>query len=275
MRIDALTLFPEVMLPYVTASILGRAQQAGIAEVHLHQLRDYSTDPHKKVDDRPFGGGPGMVLMCQPVCDAVAAIEPMDPRPALRVLLTPQGRKFDQAAAQRYAESGRLLIISGHYEGFDERIVELLAPEEVSLGDFVMTGGELAALAIIDSVVRLLPGALGHEDAARHESFQSGQLDYPQYTRPREYRGRSAPDVLLSGNHAQIAAWRAAQAQQRTAQRRPDLLACGNETSATHQTCKPSICETDKNDYQSGRSASLGGGTRWRLARRTESEALR
>jgi len=166
MRIDVLTLFPELMQPYLSASILGRAQQAGIVEIHTHQLRDYSTDPHKKVDDRPFGGGPGMVLMCQPVIDAVYAIEKLDPRPALRLLLTPQGRVFNQAGAARYAAAERLLLICGHYEGFDERIIELLQPEEVSLGDFVLTGGEVAALAVVAAVGRLLPGAVGHEEAA-------------------------------------------------------------------------------------------------------------
>jgi len=231
MRIDVLTLFPELMQPYLSASILGRAQQAGIVEIHTHQLRDYSTDPHKKVDDRPFGGGPGMVLMCQPVIDAVYAIEKLDPRPALRLLLTPQGRVFNQAGAARYAAAERLLLICGHYEGFDERIIELLQPEEVSLGDFVLTGGEVAALAVVDAVVRLLPGALGHEEAAGLESFQTTLQDYPQYTRPRVFGGLSVPEILLSGNHAQVDAWRRAQAEERTRQRRPDLLEgkCGTD----------------------------------------------
>ena len=227
MRIDVLTLFPEVMQPYLAASILGRAQTAGLVEFHLHQLRQYShDDKHNTVDDRPFGGGAGMVLMCQPVCDAVAAIEPLDPRPALRVLLTPQGRVFNQAVAQELAGHKRLLLICGHYEGYDERIVELLQPVEFSLGDFVMTGGELAALAVIDAVSRLVPGVLGNADGPLDESFQEGRLEYPQYTRPREYRGLTVPDVLLSGNHAAIAAWRRAQAEQRTVTRRPDLLGC-------------------------------------------------
>jgi len=223
MRIDVLTLFPEVMQPYFAASILGRAQAAGLVEIHTHQLRDYSQDPHHKVDDRPFGGGPGMVLMCQPVVDAVAAVEARDPRPALRILLTPQGRVFDQACARRFAACPRLLLICGHYEGFDERIIELLRPEEISLGDFVLTGGELAAMAVIDATVRLLPGVLGHEDGPTDESFADGRLEYPQYTRPREFRGLTVPDVLLSGNHAQIAAWRRAQSEERTQRRRPDL----------------------------------------------------
>jgi tRNA (guanine37-N1)-methyltransferase len=224
MRIDVLTLFPEVMQPYVTASILGRAQDAGLVEIHTHQLRDYSRDPHRKVDDRPFGGGPGMVLSCQPVCNAVEAIEAMNHRQALRVLFTPQGRPFTQATASRFASCERLVLLCGHYEGYDERIVELLRPEEVSLGDFVMTGGEVPALAVIDSVVRLLPGALGNEAATESESFQDGRLEYPQYTRPQEFRGLNVPDVLLSGNHAEIDAWRRAQSEERTQQRRPDLL---------------------------------------------------
>jgi tRNA (guanine37-N1)-methyltransferase len=224
MRIDVLTLFPDVMQPYLTASILGRAQDAGAVEIHTHQLREYTRDPHRKVDDRPYGGGPGMVLSCQPVCDAVEAIEAMDHRQALRVLFTPQGLRFSQATASRFASCERLFLICGHYEGYDERIIELLQPEEVSLGDFVMTGGEIAALAVIDSVVRLLPGALGNEEAADSESFQRGRLEYPQYTRPREFRGLSVPDVLLTGNHADIEAWRRSQSELRTQQRRPDLL---------------------------------------------------
>lgn len=224
MRIDVLTLFPEVIQPYLTASILGRAQAAGAVEIHLHQLRCYSLDPHAKVDDRPYGGGPGMILACQPVCDAVAAVEALDPRPAMRVLLTPQGRRYDQVAAGRFATCERLLLICGHYEGYDERIIDLLAPVEISLGDFVMTGGEIAALAVIDSVVRLLPGALGNEDAHEEESFQTGRLEYPQYTRPRDFRGLSVPEVLLSGHHAEIEAWRREQSELRTRERRPDLI---------------------------------------------------
>lgn len=226
MRFDVLTLFPDVLRPYWNASILGRAQAAGAAEIHTHNLRDYSTDPHKKVDDRPFGGGPGMVLMCQPVVDAVTAIEKLDSRPALRVLFTPRGRRFDQATAARLATHPRLLLICGHYEGYDERIVDLLHPEEISLGDFVMTGGEIAALALVDSVIRLLPGALGNEHSAASESFQADDLlEHPHYTRPREFRGHAAPEVLLSGNHAEIDAWRSAEARKRTGERRTDPTA--------------------------------------------------
>ena len=229
MRFDLITLFPEVMQPYLAASIPGRARAAGLAEFHFHQLRNYSTDPHSKVDDRPFGGGPGMVMSCQPIVDAVEAIEKLDPRPALRVLLTPQGRRFDQAVARRFSAAPRLLLISAHYEGYDERVVDLLQPEEISLGDFVMTGGELAALAVVDATVRLLPGVLGHDDGAADESFECGGLEYPQYTRPREYRGLVVPDVLLSGNHAEIEKWRRSQAAQRTTARRPDLLGGGSQ----------------------------------------------
>lgn len=224
MRIDVITLFPEVLQPYLSASILGRAQAAGLAEIHTHQLRDFTTDPHHKVDDRPFGGGPGMVLMCQPVINAVQAVEAQDTRTALRIFPSPQGRSFTQRDAERLAIQERLLLVCGHYEGFDERILEILRPEELSIGDFVMSGGEPAALAMIDAIVRLIPGALGNEEATADESFQNNCLEYPQYTRPRDFGGLRVPDVLLSGNHAEIEAWRRAQAQERTRRRRPDLL---------------------------------------------------
>lgn len=228
MRVDVITLFPEVMRPYLQASVLGRAQAAGVVEFQLHQLRDFSTDPHKKVDDRPFGGGPGMVLACQPVFDAVAAVEALDPRVALRILLTPQGRPFRQSVAREISSHERLLLICGHYEGFDERIVAGLHPLELSVGDFVLTGGELAALAVIDAAVRLLPGALGCDESSAAESFSEDRLDCPHYTRPREYAGMRVPDVLLNGNHAEIEAWRRQEADRRTADRRPDLLTGGD-----------------------------------------------
>lgn len=235
MRIDVLTLFPEALAPYLGASILGRAQASGRFELHLHQLRDYSDNPiHKTVDDRPFGGGAGMVLKAEPIVTAVEAIERQlmlgstdtnQNTPAtLRILPTPQGRRFTQADAQRFVRRDHLLFICGHYEGYDERIVDVLEPEQVSLGDFVMTGGELAALAMIDSVVRLLPGATGNAESTEDESFSENLLEYPQYTRPREYRGHSVPDILLSGNHAEIEAWRREESRRRTAERRPDLL---------------------------------------------------
>lgn len=223
LRIDILTLFPEMFAPILGTSIPKRAAEKGLVEYRLTNIRDFSTDAHKSVDDKPFGGGHGMVLMCQTVFDAVEFAEKQDNRPATRILLSPQGRLFDQKMAEELASKQRLLLIAGHYEGFDERIVEGLAPLELSIGDYVLSGGELAAMVVVDSVVRLLPGALGAEHGAVDETFAEGLLEYPQYTRPREFRGFSVPDVLLSGNHAHIAKWRDEQRKIRTQQRRPDL----------------------------------------------------
>ena len=224
LRIDILTLFPEMFAPVLGTSIPKRAAEKGLVGYHLTHLRSFATDAHQSVDDKPFGGGPGMVMMCPVVFDAVEHVERQDPRPATRVLLTPQGRLFDQAVAEEYARRERLLLIAGHYEGFDERIAQGLAPiDELSVGDFVLSGGELAAMVVIDAVVRLLPGALGAEAGAADETFADGLLEHPQYTRPREYRGMSVPEILLSGNHQAIAAWRLEQRRQRTRQRRPDL----------------------------------------------------
>lgn len=229
MRIDVLTLFPEMFPPVLGASITGRAQAAGLVEFNLVNIRDYTENKHSKVDDRPFGGGPGMVMMCQPVWDAVLAAEALDPRLATRILLTPQGRPLTQAIVAELAQRERLLLIAGHYEGIDERVIEELKPLELSIGDYVLGGGELPAMVIIDAIVRLLPGALGHEQSAEQDSFSpmdGGQrlLDCPQYTRPREWRGREVPDILLSGDHGEVDRWRMEQRRMRTAQRRPDLL---------------------------------------------------
>ena len=223
LRIDIITLFPEMFAPILGTSIPKRAAEKGLVQYHLTNLRDFATDNHKSVDDKPFGGGPGMVMMCQPMFDAVASAERQDPRPATRILLSPQGRLFDQSLAEELATRERLLLIAGHYEGFDERIVDRLRPIEVSTGDYVLSGGELPAMVVVDAVVRLLPGALGAEHGAADESFADGLLEYPQYTRPREYDGMTVPDVLLSGNHKLIAEWRAEQRKQRTQARRPDL----------------------------------------------------
>jgi len=224
MRVDILTLFPDVFEPYFGTSIIGRARAAGIVEIHYTNIRDFATDRHRTVDDRPFGGGPGMVLMCGPVFAAVEAVEAADPRPTTRILLTPQGERLDQQIVAELAQQPRLLLICGHYEGFDERIRIGLKPREISIGDYVLSGGEPAAMVIVDAVVRLLPGALGHEDSSREESFSQGLLEYPQYTRPQEFRGMRVPEVLLSGDHAKVAEWRRQQALARTAVRRPDLL---------------------------------------------------
>jgi tRNA (guanine37-N1)-methyltransferase len=224
LRIDILTLFPEMFAPVLGTSIPKRAAEKGLVSYHLTNIRDFATDAHLSVDDKPFGGGPGMVMMCQTVFDAVESVQKQDDRPATRVLLTPQGRLFDQKTAQDLAAKDRVLLIAGHYEGFDERIREGLQPMlELSIGDYVLSGGELAAMVVVDAIVRLLPGALGAENGAADDSFADGLLEYPQYTRPREYRGMNVPDILLSGNHAAIARWRQEQRKIRTQQRRPDL----------------------------------------------------
>lgn len=223
MRIDILTLFPEMFGSFLGTSIPKRAAEKGLVEYRLTNFRDFATDAHQSVDDKPFGGGPGMVMMCQTVYDAVEAAEQQDPRPATRILLTPQGQRFDQRMAEDFAARERLLLIAGRYEGFDERISEGLKPIEVSIGDYVLSGGELAAMCVIDAVVRLLPGALGAEDGAADETFTDGLIEHPQYTRPRDFRGMQVPDILLSGNHAAIRAWRLEQRKIRTRERRPDL----------------------------------------------------
>jgi tRNA (guanine37-N1)-methyltransferase len=224
MRIDLLTLFPEVFERFCESSIVGRAQSGGAVRIYLTNIRDFAGGVHRSVDDKPFGGGPGMVMMCGPVFDAVERVDARCEVPAKRLLLTPQGRPLKQDMVGRLAREPRLLLLCGHYEGFDERIRTGLQAEQVSIGDYVLSGGETAAMVLIDAVVRLLPGVLGDESSADHDSFSSGLLEYPQYTRPREFRGMNVPDVLLSGNHARIAAWRHAQALERTRQRRPDLL---------------------------------------------------
>jgi tRNA (guanine37-N1)-methyltransferase len=230
MRIDILTLFPDMFEGPLEASILGRARDNELLEVHVHNIRDWTNDKHNKVDDRPFGGGPGMVLMCQPLHDAVLAIEAKDTRRAHRMLLSPQGRRLSQDIIESLAQQERLLLIAGHYEGIDERVIDALEPEEVSIGDYVLSGGELPALVLVDAIARLLPGALGHEGSAAEDSFSikdddgTPLLDTPHYTRPRDWEGRKVPDVLLNGDHGAIANWRREQQRQRTRQRRPDLL---------------------------------------------------
>ena len=223
LRIDILTLFPEMFAPILGTSIPKRAADKRLVEYHLTNIRDFATDAHKSVDDKPFGGGPGMVMMAPVVFDAVEHVEKLAARPATRILLSPQGKRFDQSVAHDLAGRDRLLLIAGHYEGFDERIITGLSPIELSIGDFVLSGGEIAAMVVIDAVVRLLPGALGAEAGAADESFTDGLIEYPQYTRPREFRGMNVPEVLLSGNHAEIARWREEQRKLRTQHRRPDL----------------------------------------------------
>jgi tRNA (guanine37-N1)-methyltransferase len=221
MKIDVLTLFPAMFTGPLDESIIKRAREAGTLDLAIHNLRDYAHDRHKTVDDRPFGGGPGMLLKPEPIFEAVESLA----RESTRViLLSPAGRPFNQAIARELAGLEHLLLVSGHYEGFDERVREQLADDELSIGDYVLTNGGLPVMVIVDAVTRLLPGVLGDEDSARDDSFSQGLLEYPQYTRPAEFRGMKVPEVLLSGNHAEIARWRSEQARLRTQQRRPDLL---------------------------------------------------
>jgi tRNA (guanine37-N1)-methyltransferase len=226
MRFDVFTLFPDLFAGYLGQSLLKLAIAAGRVEVRLHDIRDWSTDKHKKVDDRPFGGGPGMVLKVDPVVPCVEAVARQHPDPGHLVMLTPQGRRLDQAGVERLARHERLLLLCGRYEGFDERIRLLLQPEELSIGDFVLNGGEVAAMVVIDAVIRLVPGVLGDEQSSGDDSFSGAErwLEGPQYTRPREYRGLEVPEVLLNGNHEEIARWRREQARRRTLERRADLI---------------------------------------------------
>ncbi|MBS3734970.1 MAG: tRNA (guanosine(37)-N1)-methyltransferase TrmD [Phycisphaerae bacterium] len=225
MRIDILTLFCEMFDGFLSASIVGRAVRNGLIEVHRTDIRQFATDTYGTVDDKPYGGGPGMVLMCRPVLDAVEAVRKQTEPQGKVILLTPQGRPLSQALVGELAGEQRLILLAGHYEGFDERIRTHLADMEVSIGDFVLSGGEVPAMVVIDAVTRLLPGALGKDESPVEESFADGLLEYPQYTRPQTFRGLSVPDVLLSGDHRRIADWRTEQARLRTAQRRPDMMA--------------------------------------------------
>jgi tRNA (guanine37-N1)-methyltransferase len=224
MRIDVLTLFPEVLDPYLKSSVVRRGIDAGLVTVKCVDFRRFALDKHRSVDDRPFGGGPGMVLMCQPVFDALESVEAEQKGQPVRVLLTPQGERLNQRIVEDFAREPWLVLICGHYEGFDERIRTGLGAREISIGDYVLTGGEPAAMVLIDAVARLIPGVLGDEASTDEDSFSGGLLEYPQYTRPREFRGMKVPEVLLSGDHGMIAAWRREQRLARTLARRPELL---------------------------------------------------
>ncbi len=226
MRFDVLTLFPEMFSGYLTQSLLKLAIERSLVEIRLHNIRDYSRDKHKCVDDRPFGGGPGMVLKPEPVVEAVEAVQQKADRPGHLILLSPQGKKLDQPLVEQLAQHSRLLLLCGRYEGFDQRVSDILQPEEISVGDFILNGGEVAAMVVIDTLIRLVPGVLGDEHSNRLDSFSTGNrlLEHAQYTRPREYRGLKVPEVLVSGNHEEIARWREANSLQRTQERRADLL---------------------------------------------------
>jgi tRNA (guanine37-N1)-methyltransferase len=221
MIIDILTLFPKMFENILGESMMKIAQKKGLVEMNVRNLRDWTSDAHKTADDKPFGGGPGMVMKVEPVYRALEDLKAS--KKSRVILLTPQGKKFGQKAAERLAKERRLVLICGHYEGVDERIREL-ADEEISIGDYILTCGELPALIVIDAIVRLIPGVLGHKDSTGLESFENGLLEYPQYTRPAEFKGMKVPGVLLSGNHKNIERWRSAEALNRTLKRRPDLL---------------------------------------------------
>jgi tRNA (guanine37-N1)-methyltransferase len=229
MRIDIVTLFPEICRGPLNESIMKRAQENRIVELHIHNLRDWTTDKHHVVDDSPFGGGQGMVMKPEPI---YAAVEDLKSQIANRkpqiLLMSPAGRRLDQQMAQQLSQESHLIIISGHYEGVDHRVIEHLIDLEISIGDYVLTNGGIAAVVLVDSIVRLLPGTLGHEQSAADDSFSNGLLEAPQYTRPADFRGWKVPEVLLSGNHAEIAKWRKEQAIKRTRENRPDLLGRGD-----------------------------------------------
>lgn len=222
MRFDVLTLFPGLFDGYLQQSLLKKALDAGLVSIHLWNFRDWAVDRHKSVDDTPYGGGPGMLIRCEPVYACVEHVQAQGEAPGQLILLTPQGRRLDQRLVEELAAEPRLLLLCGRYEGFDDRISQGLKPREVSVGDFICNGGEVPAMLLIDAVIRLVPGVLGDETSAKYDSFShEGLLEYPQYTRPREFRGMKVPDVLLSGDHEAIARWRREQSELRTRQRRP------------------------------------------------------
>jgi len=235
MKIDLLTLFPAMAHGVLAESILGRAQRAGLVEIRVHQLRDYAKDKHHTVDDRPFGGGPGMVMKAEPLVDAIEHLRGEGENRAHVIFLTPEGARLHQPTVQRFVEThSRLLLISGHYEGIDERVRQGWIDEEISVGDYILSNGTLPALTLIDALVRVIPGVLGNEDSAGADSFgKEGLLEGPQYTRPEEFRGMKVPQVLLSGHHAEIRKWQKSQALARTRERREDLLGEKNQAEFT------------------------------------------
>jgi tRNA (guanine37-N1)-methyltransferase len=226
MRFDVVTLFPDMFPGYLGQSLLNKAIERGFVQVHIHDVRQWTRNKHQKVDDRPYGGGPGMVLCVQPVVECVESIQQQGDQPGHVILLTPQGRPLNQRRVEHLAERRRLVLLCGRYEGFDQRVIDLLQPEEISIGDYVLNGGEVAAMVVIDAVIRLVPDVLGQAESHRDDSFSPGNrlLEFAQYTRPREYRGLAVPQVLLAGNHEEIARWRREQSYEKTRQRRADLL---------------------------------------------------
>jgi tRNA (guanine37-N1)-methyltransferase len=225
MRFDILTLFPEMFESYLGQGHVKLAIERGLVDIQRHNFRDFAPGTRRQVDDRPFGGGPGMLMMCQPVFDCVETVQAQGKSPGRLLMMTPQGRKLDQKLVEELAQEPRLLLLCGRYEGFDDRIRQGLQPTEISVGDFVCNGGEVPAMLIIDTVIRLIPGVLGDETSCRYDSFsKSGLLEHPQFTRPREFRGMTVPDVLIGGDHRKIEEWQQEQSLQRTTERRQDLL---------------------------------------------------
>jgi len=224
LKIDILTLFPEICRAPLSESIMKRAQENKIVDLRIHNLRDWTKDKHRIVDDAPFGGGQGMVMKPEPIFAAVEELRAQVDEKSKIILMSPAGRRFDQPMAERFSREPHLIVICGHYEGVDYRVIEHLVDLEISIGDYVLTNGAIAAVVLVDAIVRLLPGALGHEQSAADDSFSAGLLEAPQYTRPAEFRDWQVPDVLVSGNHAEIAAWRKKEALRRTRENRPDLL---------------------------------------------------
>lgn len=244
MRIDIITIFPRMFSAVLDESIIKRAQQKGRLKVFVHDLRDYAPDKHRKVDDRPFGGGSGMLMQVEPIFRAVEAIKKKIKAKALVILLCPQGDRFTQRAAKKLSKRKNLILICGHYEGVDERVRQYLADAQISIGDYVLTGGELPAMVLVDSVVRLIPGVLGDKNSLNFESFEGNLLEYPQYSRPAKFRNWPVPKVLVSGAHDKISAWRKLEAFKRTKQRRPDLLKeRANSRKLAKTRINANICE--------------------------------
>lgn len=227
MRFDIVTLFPQIFSGYLSQSLLAKAIDRGLVEIHIHDLREWSTDlKHHKIDDRPYGGGPGMLICVEPVINCVEAVQKMNDAPGVIMLTTPQGDRLDQRRVEQYSQLNRIILLCGRYEGFDQRVIEILNPVEISIGDYVLNGGEVASMVLVDSTIRMIPGVLGDEQSSWDDSFSRGNrlLEFPQYTRPPSFRGHDVPEILLSGDHGKIADWRSKQAMEKTKRRRSDLL---------------------------------------------------
>ena len=226
MQFDVLTLFPEIFSGYVSQSLLSKAIESGLVQIDLHDIRDWTLDKHQRVDDRPYGGGPGMVMQVEPVVECVEAVQKTGESPGNLIMLTPTGKPLNQRLVEELVQRPRHILLCGRYEGFDQRVIDILNPLEISIGDYILNGGEVGAMALIDSMIRLVPGVLGDEQSSQDDSFSTGNrlLEFPHYTRPRDFRGHTVPEVLLSGDHGVIAQWRQEQSLQRTRERREDLL---------------------------------------------------